>query len=276
MKPEKEEIKTKKVRRKDKGTMEIVSLLIHDLDQILKDDSIELVTHKISPECITKDKVPDENELTHEVRLFLVNEEIYNKIQALSAKANSLKKETRTKHDKDPFYYVCKIINPDGIPAYKYEMKTQEKYLSIKNKEIIQNRMESEFVIFKNKKMKSLEEIEDLEQKEKLKQKVSDEISYAAQMKNYILENFDDLDVVISGYEMRKQRAMIYYTRTKKSPIDNKLSLQEYLRTELPNILYYVDSTKDKNKRADFHQRELLKLYKHGFGTIYFKEKRKK
>lgn len=158
---------------------------------------------------------------------------------------------------------ITKVINPDEVATY-YKPFAKEKWEQVNNREKVLNRLESKYNIWKNSLIKNtkgkLAEIGAPSSvvKETMK-RVDMEIEEGARSLDYIIENFEELDVMISGYELRKKYGAVQYKSGGKF-------CNTTLRLDVANVLWY----KKERSREDNETALFIEKAKKAFGIVYY------
>jgi len=185
-----------------------------------------------------------------ECTVHLVTKDIYHDILKIKEHLNSLKlKGTRT--PKDNFFLIAKLLNKNDSAAYKYELKTKEKYVLVTDPKLIKDRMEQKFIIWKNRQnviCKQTISEKNLTGQNRIdfENEVAANIKNAEEKYNFVIENYEDFKATITTFEKVSKRYQVIYFTTK-----DKETHQEHLRNSAFNILYYENDIKNKQRRSN-------------------------
>jgi len=166
---------------------------------------------------------------------------------------------------------IVKVINFEQ-PANSYQTFIAESWKQINDPKKVKESLEVEFIKHKNKikkftqqKLKEKGVSEDI--KNDIMRNIDKEIREAEKEYQYIVENFDALDVRISSYfERTKYAALRWYVMKKKQPDVN-------LRKQVPNVLWYRELSEDEKIRIDNELVHYLSKAKRAYGDVFYKEK---
>ncbi|MEA3227673.1 MAG: hypothetical protein U9P38_01240 [Campylobacterota bacterium] len=164
---------------------------------------------------------------------------------------------------------IVKIVNPTE-PSHYYKLYVREKWEQVNDQEKVLARLDGKFAKWKNRLKK--ETFESCKLKGIPQDKISDimnnidqEIIVAKRELAYIKENFDNLDVRISGYAHRKVYGAISYKMNKKQ-------YSTTLRNSVPNILWFRELSEDDKVRTNNELKLYLDKATLAFGDIYYSE----
>lgn len=165
---------------------------------------------------------------------------------------------------------IVKVVNPDA-PANAYQTFVAESWRQINDRDKVFNSIEGEFAKYRNSiraatRRKLKEQKADKSVIDEVMRNIDAEIAQAEKEKEYILENFEKLDVRISAYEERvKYAALRWYVKKKKQTDVN-------LRKQVPNALWFEKLTPEEELRANNELVYYLSKAKRAFGYVYYKE----
>jgi len=252
----------------------------------------ELITSKIYTileNCIkvTASTVVKEEqvEVFKDVTLFLINEEVKNKIKELE---KGLLKGSENPEDQEykgkVLYPYLKLINPK-IPAYKYSFFVKKRALEIFDRDKVRARIEGELERFKNaERLKLKKQI-----KEHIPLYTSDVIEYLnrelearllidERKINEVVRDYDSYDVVITNYAHCHVYPSLYYTldlafkegyfKKGKEKKDYKKE-NTHLRSGVPNLLWFEDGRILKELRANNKIEKIMSTHMAYCNTIY-------
>lgn len=170
------------------------------------------------------------------------------------------------------FASIVNLLNPEA-PSYSYSTGIRAKYKQVLNQEKVKGRLEGEFEIWKNTKLKNANEYIGLHSlsdsaADNIEKEVLAEIEVAKSELKYILKNFDDLEVKLTTFEHRKAYPYVkYYIDNDGKP----KAFYRHLSIVAPNALFYVPRT----YRVDMEIEEFVRHAKNPFGPIYYMERDK-
>jgi len=162
---------------------------------------------------------------------------------------------------------IVKIINPLE-PAHYYKLYVREKWEQVNDQEKVLARLDGKFAKWKNRIKKETRESCKLkaipqDKIDEIMRRIDEEIIVAKKDLAYIKENFDDLDVRISGYAHRKVYGAISYKLHKKQ-------YSTTLRNSVPNILWFKELTEDEKVRSNNELKLYLDKATLAFGDVYY------
>jgi hypothetical protein len=213
-------------------------------------------------------------------KVAFVDKETLDKILLLDSAAQHLKDESRNRA-KDPMYDIWSIRNADN-PIFRSRKSLYIKVRSntVTNQDKIKEKIPGEFIKWQRTKKKDLREYfennPDFSEEYRLKKTnelneliAQKEIEVADKMENFHLNKFQ-----ISSYKQNNHKAYLYCNF--HNPIDKKGSKAkyEYLREDVPNIIYIKDKKSDKDTiRASANVLMFLEGATNLFGDVYYKKK---
>ncbi len=164
---------------------------------------------------------------------------------------------------------IVKIINPLE-PSHYYKLYVREKWEQVNDQEKVLARLDGKFAKWKNRiKKETLESCKlkaiPQEKIDAIMKNIDDEIVVAKKDLAYIKENFDNLDVRISGYAHRKVYGAISYKLHKKQ-------YSTTLRNSVPNVLWFKELTEDEKVRTNNELKLYLDKATLAFGDVYYSE----
>jgi len=180
------------------------------------------------------------------------------------------KQKRRGAPHREPFSLetLVKVINFD-MPANAYQTFEKESWKQINDREIVFSMLDEELIKHENKiraftKRKLKEDGVAPELQNDILNRIEKEISEARVEKEYIQENFDSLDVRISGYfEKKKHAGLRWYIEKRKQTDVN-------LRKQTPNVLWFKEYTDEQKIRRDNELVYYLKDAKRAFGNVFY------
>lgn len=214
-------------------------------------------------------------------KVFFINKEGFEKLWELREKEiqklieEGIKEERAKKEALKPFLKIInhikgpvKFLNYGVIPAYTLvidKQKILERYLDIEfQKWAKQTRINAK---------KEARNINDEVEIYKYMQKVENIINQAEDIKEDIKANPDKYDLIYTRYlrmsEEQLMQPVIYFYLYKKNRLTTS---HEYLRKEVPNVIYEAELEKPVKKRIKEIEKRLSQM-KNPFGNIYIKEK---
>ena len=215
-------------------------------------------------------------EYLDDVSLYIVDkaaiEELKNMRRMLELEYNAYEKPSGKKGSpkRVPFSLstLVKVVNFDE-PANSYRVFISERWREINDRDKVYDNIETEFIKHKNKikaftKRKLKEKKVSPEMENQILRNIELEIAAAEKEKDYILENFDKLDVRISAYKERKKYAMLRWYIKKKRQKDVNL------RGKVPNVLWFEDLSDDELIRSNNELVRYLKGAKRAYGDLYY------
>jgi len=163
---------------------------------------------------------------------------------------------------------LVKVINFD-LPANAYQTFTRESWKQINDREKVFSMLDEELIKHENKvraftKRKLKADGVPPELQNDILNRIEVEIKEAQKEKEYIQDNFDALDVRISGYHERTQYAGLrwYVNKVKQADVN--------LRKQTPNVLWFREYTEDEKIRTDNELIHYLKEAKRAFGNVFY------
>lgn len=166
---------------------------------------------------------------------------------------------------------VLKIINPK-ISAYKFHFDMKEKYQFISSEEAVAKHIEKQYEISRNTKRKlfiqNLKGSAFTDDEVAAKVRAFDiELESADETFKQLLEDKDGYEIVITDFVERKSYPNLYYTTTEGKSHD------EYLRINVPNILFYDEDGERGLKRSDAEAGNIVLEFSSLHDRIYFRPK---
>lgn len=169
--------------------------------------------------------------------------------------------------NKDPYYHVAKLINPDFVATY-WNFRKKKKYIYVKKKETILKAIQKRMEIWANTKRKLAKEACKEKGEDfciKVMQQIEEQIQKERQKVAYIQEHFDELDVLWTNYTHAKEYYIIYYRNN-----DRKYRY-EHVRKGIANILQY--EYKEEQSRRDMQVERFIKEAECALDEFYYKPK---
>lgn len=204
--------------------------------------------------------------------IYFVNSEQIEIIKLLHISASKL---IFNRKPNEPFFQFAKILNKD-FPAIAYKTFMKHKYKNVTDPEKVKHRIEKEYEITTNELRKhnrnflaeNANEIDD-----NLRQKIIDEestkLEEAKRTRDYLISNFHNLDIRITTFKENDEYPHIKFLDVAEE------ETRDYLRTEVPNILYAhknIFILQPGYRKDAKHIRFVLEA-EHAFGEIFYKEK---
>lgn len=208
-----------------------------------------------------------------EAKLYVVNDEIIVKFRAFQQRLymeysydeNVLKKHKLSK--------IVKVLNFNA-PSHSYKTKEDWSWEQVNDEDKVFARLDGAFAKYANKikknTKKKIRESPEAKLKENLIMRdIDKEIQENEKLKEWIKENFEKLDVRLSGYFEKSQYASIEYRINKKRVAPTSL------RKTVPNVLWFKELEEDKKTREDNELKKYLSVATRAFGNVFFVEKSK-
>lgn len=240
--------------------------------------------------------------------IYLLDSDDYRLIYNMYLQAIEELKLTNPEKVKNPFQNVAKLFGDMNSPIIAYKLYIKQKYKNIKDKEKVRKKIDALYEIEKHKIAKNIKntllEYEDKSDevfKEKLKEDERIQKEELTIKYNFLVANFNNLEVVISTF----RNGLVYPTI--KTVNSNQIDSIEHLRAEVPNIIHCHENIvllntkeeleksreiyeKSKEKKEDFEEQreksiegnitrknsthlEFMKDAIHSFADIYYKVK---
>lgn len=196
--------------------------------------------------------------------LYLINQEMINYIKDYDSKLRLEYGDEK----KFSISHIVKVINFDK-PSHWFNTFTAYDWKQINDKDKVLKALEGEFEKTFNKlkvdvkrkiKAKDISE----ENENKILQDINKEYSLAQKELKFIKDNFNDLDVRISSYKVRKKYAKIDYK------INKVRQVFKNLKSTVPNALWFEELSDDEKANEN---NELIRYFKHAknpFGFVYY------
>ncbi len=172
--------------------------------------------------------------------LYLLDSNDFCKVYSLYENALAeLKAEKIERKNSNPFHKVAKLFGDYENPIIAYKLYVKHKYKNICDEDNVKKRIAASYEIEKNKIEKIARntikehgrEIDEV-LKNKIKEEENQKIIALTEMNNFLLANFDKLEIVISTYRKEHKYPTIKTVNVKQ--IDSI----EHLRLEVPNIMH--------------------------------------
>lgn len=168
--------------------------------------------------------------------------------------------------DRYGFGKILNLINPTDI-AHTYSIGLTSKYRTIIKMESVDENIEGEFAVWRNRYKKEQLEFAEVHQLEgdayeQHIKKMEHALTSAQANFEFLKENRDDLDVLICGYDHAKSYAQLVY-------FGSKGKTQKHLSTKVPNILALELAPYQKGMKVA----EIIKRGVNAFGDVYFMKK---
>lgn len=205
--------------------------------------------------------------------IYFVDERQIEIIKLLQISASKI--PTFTKKYNDPFFQFAKVLNKDyAAIAYKTFMK--HKYKNVKDPEKVKDRIKKDFEItsyeirkfYRNLLLEKANEIDE-NLRMKLNEEEAEKLEKVLEKKEFLLNNFEKLDIRITTF-----RDNDIYPHIKFIDVIEEEAV-DYLRTEVPNILYAHKNIFiiQPGYRKDANHIRFVLNAEHAFGEIFYKEK---
>lgn len=162
---------------------------------------------------------------------------------------------------------VINYLNP-GKPTGKFATGFRWRHKQVTEKDTTINYIEADFAVWKNKLLKETRErvaavpMSD-EAIDRLNTSVNNEIEAAKGHLQYILDNYNSLEVKITGFKHSISYPYIQYSTYKGK---KKITVLQHLSTQIPNVLLYAPET----YRSDMSIDTFIKAAKNPFGDVYY------
>jgi hypothetical protein len=166
------------------------------------------------------------------------------------------------------FNHIVKVLDIGPTEYYHTGVRSRRRQLS--TAELIKNRLDEEFAIWKNtirkeaREYASLHSISDEELCEREKE-LQRRIIEAESNFRYLKSNFDSLEVRISGWDEKHENLYAYITYRCEGVLRNK-----HLSVRVPSILHFQPTP----YRSDMKIAEFIENATNAFGNIYFMHKK--
>lgn len=191
--------------------------------------------------------------------IYLIGDDTYKELLYIKNSAIILN-EKRAKKIAKPLFDIMKLINED-YPCIDYKLTTKEKYVYISSKENVHKRVSSSFPVWINEKRLTVTQLlEEGNYSEsfisEVTEKTENEIKARSDLFNFVIENLEKFNSSYTTKKVQKIKPTIYFHTTEKTGI------QEHLREQVPNILWYKPAIVDFEGRKD---KKVDKVVKEGF-----------
>lgn len=198
--------------------------------------------------------------------VYVVSPSLMQRIEKMrEAFANTLGQRDLLEKERDPYYHVAKLINPDFAATY-WNFRKKKKYIYVKKRESILNAMQKRMEIWANTKRKLAKEA-CKEKGEDFCKKALEETEVQIQKERqkvaFIQEHFDELDVLWTNYTHAKEYYIIYYRN------NDRRYRYEHVRKGLPNILQYVHE--EERSRRDMQVEKFIQEAECALDEFYYK-----
>jgi len=191
--------------------------------------------------------------------IYLIGDNTYKELLYIKNCAIILNEKRAKKIDK-PLFDIMKLINED-YPCIDYKLTTKEKYVYISSIDNVQKRVNSSFPVWINEKRLTVTQL--LEEGnytdafiDDVRKKTENEILARSHLFNFVIKNIEKFNSSYTTKKIQKIKPTIYFHTTKKTGI------QEHLREQVPNILWYKPAIVDFEGRTD---KKVDKVIKDGF-----------
>ncbi|KAB7884620.1 hypothetical protein [Poseidonibacter ostreae] len=207
--------------------------------------------------------------------LYFLNQEKFLEIYKLYEAATKTFNESKlSRKAKDPFFQIAKLFGDKENQIIAYKLYIKHKYKNITDKEKVKHKIDAIHSIEINKINNNLAELikntNDNYQVTKLKKEADKKIKSVIEKKEFLLKDFENLDIVISTFKKKDTYPTIKVINTKQ---EAKI---EHLRLEVPNIInthnnmFVLD---EDNLRKNAKHIKFLLEAEHAFADIFFKKK---
>lgn len=158
---------------------------------------------------------------------------------------------------------LVNLLNPDS-PSHRYSVRFIPKFQQISSCEALDKYFESNYIIWRNTKIKSFNEMLDAHKfdentKARLQQTHDSELERAQEEHDYIVKNFDNIDVRISGYEHETLYPSMSFSTLNRT-------YDKHLRSEVPNVLWFVP----RPFRTNMGIKDFIENSQHAYGNVYY------
>lgn len=205
-------------------------------------------------------------------KLWKIKQDEMKRLEEEGVKKEYLKREA-LKH------YI-KIINPKFAPVKKVSYSFLPAYTLVVDKDKILNKyIDREFIVWEKRYLATAKKInKNFKNNEneayKYLQEVQNNIIQAKEIYDDIKKNPDKYEIIYTRYErMSKEQLMqpvVHYYHLDKN--ERLKIMHEYLRKEVPNIIY-EDEIKEPYREREREIEKRLSQMHNPFGNIYIKEK---
>lgn len=207
--------------------------------------------------------------------LYFLNQEKFIEIYTIYEAATKTFNESKlSRKAKDPFFQIAKLFGDKENQIIAYKLYIKHKYKNITDKEKVKHKIDAIHSIEINKINSHLAELikntNDNYQVTKLKKEAEKKIKSVIEKKEFLLKDFENLDIVISTFKKKDTYPTIKVINTKQ---EAKI---EHLRLEVPNIInthnnmFVLD---EDNLRKNANHIKFLLEAEHAFADIFFKKK---
>lgn len=221
---------------------------------------------KESVELILKEY--DEPAIFERARLYIVDESIMDKLQAIEDKLSPHKKDTK-RGSQFSIDKMIKILNPTNPlrTSYKYNLMKVEKYPYVSSQDKILKYLPNEKAVSANfhrdrVKQQIIDEKCSSERAKELLIKMENLIEKETDAIDEAEKNHEDLEILICGFTECKIYGQInlkYYIEDPKNPLERiRQSKDEHLSVTIPNVLIYKEDTEEEDRRIDMQANKLI------------------
>lgn len=212
-------------------------------------------------------------------KIYLVDNKTFKDIYDIYLNTIDIFENSKAKRKaKDPFFQIAKIIIPDKQfiaykPFKKHKYKNITDPIKVKEKIIKSHAIALEKTdSFANQQILKYKDKLNDELRAKIKQEAIDKKNYINKMKNFLLENYDLLDIRITSFKDKKIYPAIRLIDTTGE------SYTDYIRVEVPNIINAHENIflLDDEYRKDAKHIKFVLSAKHAFEQIFYTYKEEK
>lgn len=195
----------------------------------------------------------------------------YGQYDELNKNKSDAKRKPRSIKDLYSLESIVKVVDFEK-PSNRYQISISERWKQINDEENVKNKLEAELIKHENKIFKRIQDKMDIKKltpeiRADINKRVSDELREQKKYYQYIVDNFDELDVRISGYFERIEVAVLYWY------VKNTRQKDLGLRKTVPNVLWFEDAEVTMNNRSDNELQEYFKKATRAFGNVFFAPK---
>lgn len=203
----------------------------------------------------------------HQSKLYFLD---FKGIVQIEAARHSLEKHYPSDADREAYSFnlIAKVL--DISPTEYYHTGVRSKRRQLSTAEVVGKSLDEEFAIWKNIVQKeareyvALHNISDEELYEREKE-LRRRIIEAESNFKYIKDNFDALEVKISGWDEKNENLYAYITYRCDGVLRNK-----HLSVRVPSILHFQPTP----YRSDMKIAEFIENATNAFGRVYFMHKK--
>ena len=200
-----------------------------------------------------------------EAELYFIDEKALKFIKMRRAYLESLY-ETQAHTKLYSFSKIINLLNYNQL-SHRYSVKYIPKFQQINKIESVKKYLPSHYAVWKATAIKDFNELlesHDFDEGSIKKMKKEQEmlLARAAEDYEYLLNNPDNLDIRISGYDEASNYPAIIFATEKRAT-------EKHLRSEVVNALWF----KPHNSRLDLSTKEFIETSTRAFGNVYYKHR---